>query len=207
MMCSPLKFSELFCPYTIWFPEHRTTAIPLPEGLILYLLSMKPSKLAQAVVFLTYIQKVYGLNCHHNTDILTKAYAYFSSVLSGTCWVYFLPASLDIKNHHSIPHTATPQLMTIPLTTNWSYDQNFLKKISFHATRKMSLTFHSELHFYTALKKLCSCYFATKRLLIWIPLNLPNGVYATSFCIFDLRPIQLKNRCSAHTCLQFREYL
>jgi len=161
---------------------------------------MKPSKLAQAVVLLTYIQKVYSFNFHHNTNILTKTYAYFSSVLSGTCWEYFLPGSLDIKNHKSIPYTATLQLMTIPLTTNWSYDQNFLKKISFNATIKMSLKFHFELHFYTALKKLCSYHFATKRLLIWIPFNLQDGVYSTSFCIFDLRPIQLKNRCLAHTC-------
>jgi len=200
-MCSPPKFSKLFCRYMIWLAEHRTTAIPLPEGLILYLLSMKPSKLAQAVVLLTYIQKVYGLNFQHSTGNLTKAYAHFSSILAGTCWECFFPASLDIKNHHSIPYTATPQqLMIIPLTTNWSYDQNFLKEISFHATTKISLKFHFELHFYTALKKLCFYYFARKRLLIWIPLNLQDGVYSTSFCIFDLRPIQLKNRCSAHTC-------
>jgi len=46
---------------------------------------MKPSKSAQATVLLTYIQKVYGLNFHHNTDILTTVCAYFFSVLSGTC--------------------------------------------------------------------------------------------------------------------------
>jgi len=97
------------------------------------------SKLAQAIVLLTYIQKVCGLNIHHNPVIWIKVYAYLSPVLSGTWWEYFLPTSLDITNHHSIPHTATPQLMTIPLTTNWSYDQNFLQKISIQSSRKMSL--------------------------------------------------------------------
>jgi hypothetical protein len=77
-------------------------------------------------------------------------------------------------------------------------DQNFLKKISVQTTLKMLLKFHFELRFYISFKKLCCCccccYFATKRLLIWIPLDLPEGVYFTpiSYCrlktnaIYDL---------------------
>jgi hypothetical protein len=69
-----------------------------------------------------------------------------------------------------------------------TYDQNFLKKISIQTTIKMSLTFYFELHF-----KMCAQLFITMlavgtmgRLLIWIPLDLPEGIYSTTFRLFDL---------------------
>ena len=55
------------------------------ERPILYLLSMKLSKLAQAVVLVTCIQTLYGLNINQNADISIKVCIYFSSVLSGAC--------------------------------------------------------------------------------------------------------------------------
>jgi hypothetical protein len=44
-------------------------------------------------------------------------------------------------------YTATPRLTTIPRTTNRSYDQNFLKKMSIQTTIKIPLKSHLELHF------------------------------------------------------------
>ena len=42
---------------------------------------------------------------------------------------------------------------------------------------------------YISLKKLCY-YFVSGRLLIWIPLDLLEGAWSTSFSTFDLRPIR-----------------
>jgi hypothetical protein len=72
-------------------------------------------------------------------------------------------------------------------TTNWSYNTNFLKKISF----QISLKFHFELPSFISLKKLHSYYFAAERLLAGIPFSVPEGVRSTSFLIFNLWPIWL----------------
>lgn len=99
--------------------------------------------------------------------------------------------------------------MTILLVTNESYDQDFIKRLSIQTTVKISLKFYFELELHFELcsqsvdyhnahywDSICSYYFATERLLIWIPFDLLEGVYSTSFCIFKLWQIQLMTRCS-----------
>jgi hypothetical protein len=51
----------------------------------------------------------------------------------------------DSSYSDSGSNTSTPGLKSIPLTTNRSYDQNFLKKISVQTTIKISLKFHFEI--------------------------------------------------------------
>ena len=82
------------------------------------------------------------------------------------------------------------------LTTNQSYDQKFPLKISIQTSIKIRLKFHFEIYFYISLQKRSSYYFSTKGIIFWIPLDLLEGVYSTSFCIFDLRQIRLKTRYS-----------
>jgi hypothetical protein len=73
--------------------------------------------------------------------------------------------------------TATPWLTTIPLTTNWSYDQNFLKKISFLTTFQ---TMHTKCQHNTH-------YWDNRKTNYLIPsLCLLEGVCCTSFHNFYL---------------------
>jgi hypothetical protein len=67
-------------------------------------------------------------------------------------------------------------------------NQNVLKKISIKTAVRMLLQFHFEAQLYILLNKLCSFYFATERLLIWLPLDMLEGVYFTPLFIFVLRP-------------------
>lgn len=52
-------------------------------------------------------------------------------------------------------YSATPRLRTIPLMTSQSYNRNFLKKISFHMTIKLSVKCHLELNYDISLNKPC----------------------------------------------------
>ena len=102
---------------------------------------------------------------------------------------------LENESIISLLYTLAPWLTIVPLMTNWSYNQNFLKKISIQTTIKMSLKFHVDLHLNCTYSvdyhntcywdNVCSYNFTTERLRIWIPLNLLNGVYSTSFHIFS----------------------
>ena len=51
--------------------------------------------------------------------------------------------TVNLYANLQLHYTATPLLMTIPLTNSRSYDQSFLKSILI----KMSLKFHFKLHF------------------------------------------------------------
>jgi hypothetical protein len=98
-------------------------------------------------------------------------------------------------------------------TLNWGIQQlpdlwpSHLRstKVTTKTTTKTSLKFHFKPHFELCAQSVdyhntqywdntCSYYFATG-LLIWIPLDLLECVYSTSFCIFNLWPIWLTTRC------------
>ena len=101
---------------------------------------------------------------------------------------------VHLPNTHC--HTATRQVTTIPLMTNQSYDQNFLKKISIQSIIVMSLQFHFKLHF-----ELCAQSFDYRSTCYWdnifmgaTYLNPPRPVGG---CIFHLSSyFQLTTRCS-----------
>jgi len=99
----------------------------------------------------------------------------------------------------------------IPLTTNRSYNQNFLKKISIQTTTEMSLKLHFKLYFQLCAQSvdyhnvssgdnICSYYFETERPLIWIPPQPVGG------CIFHLIVFffLLIGGCSEHVLFESR---
>jgi hypothetical protein len=101
-----------------------------------------------------------------------------------------------VSTYQTHCHTATRQVTTIPLMTNQSYDQNFLKKISIQSIIVMSLHFHFKLHF-----ELCAQSFDYRNTCYWdnifmgaTYLNPPRPVGG---CIFHLSSyFQLTTRCS-----------
>jgi hypothetical protein len=127
---------------------------------------------------------------------------FFTIVLKSGCFTLkrivpgFSPQrpGFDLRAVYVKRSTATPKL-----TTNWSYNTNFLKKISFQTSIKMSLKFHFELPSFTSLKKLYSYYFAAERLLAGMPFIVPVGVHSTLFLIFDLWPIC----CNYHVFIKY----
>ena len=115
---------------------------------------------------------------------------------SQTLWMHLFPHfqgyinPLDAGGRHILQQTLSAlwcYTMSCKYSHSPSYNQNFLKEISFQATIGMSLKFHFKLHFHISLKKLCSYYFAKEGLFISISLTWWR-VYSTCHLISHFPP-------------------
>jgi hypothetical protein len=90
---------------------------------------------------------------------------------------------------------ASSRLTTFRLTTNRSYDQTVLKRVSIQTAVNMSLKSRFERHFKLCTQSIDShnensvfIILQQKCYLIGMLLGLLEGVYSTSFRFFDLQP-------------------
>ena len=126
----------------------------------------------------------------------------FLHIMTPVCLINIAGSdTLFIPGGTSLMYIVTPELMTIPLMTNWSYDHSTFEKISVFCLFVKLQYFSCNVFnnylinlFILCWRTLFLIFYNRKTTYINPPISLMEGVYSTSYLIFDLQPIRLTTK-------------